>query len=196
MKKEFSLEKNFRVWSRSEVTWSLSRLWEWWATWEGEWGWFPRWQDHRTTPKRKTEQKPNKSKEKEKGQKPGCYNPSPLKEITSSRFGCSGNKYDFRTPFWTQVSFFLYLLFPQEFQMIVAPRLRENRNASYSILEIEEKSSGIRHCLAYNKPAFYYYTNMNTRSPILQWITLVRRHYAILSCSMQAAEQHDAAEEL
>ena len=34
---------------------------------------FPRWQGHRTTPKRKTEQKPNKSKEKEKGQNPGCY---------------------------------------------------------------------------------------------------------------------------
>ena len=30
----------------------------------------------------------------------------------------------------------------------VAPRLRENRNAPYSSPEIEEKSSGIRHCLA------------------------------------------------
>ena len=30
----------------------------------------------------------------------------------------------------------------------VAPRLRENRNAPYSIPEIEVKSSGIRHCLA------------------------------------------------
>ena len=30
----------------------------------------------------------------------------------------------------------------------VAPRLRENRNAPYSSLEIEVKSSGIRHCLA------------------------------------------------
>ena len=30
----------------------------------------------------------------------------------------------------------------------VAPRLRENRNDPYSSPEIEEKSSGIRHCLA------------------------------------------------
>ena len=30
----------------------------------------------------------------------------------------------------------------------VAPRLRENRNTPYSSPEIEEKSSGIRHCLA------------------------------------------------
>ena len=30
---------------------------------------------------------------------------------------------------------------------LVAPRLRENRNAPYSSPEIEEKSSGIRHCL-------------------------------------------------
>ena len=30
----------------------------------------------------------------------------------------------------------------------VAPRLRENRNAPYSSLEIEMKSSGIRHGLA------------------------------------------------
>ena len=30
----------------------------------------------------------------------------------------------------------------------VAPWLRENRNAPYSSPEIEEKSSGIRHCLA------------------------------------------------
>jgi len=31
------------------------------------------WQGHRTTPKRKIEQKPIKLKEKEKGQKLGCY---------------------------------------------------------------------------------------------------------------------------
>ena len=87
----------------------LARFWEWWATWERKWRWFPRWQGHRTTPKRKTEQKPNKSKEKEKGQNPGCYKPSPLKEISSSRFGCSGNKYDLRTPFPTRVSIsFIY----------------------------------------------------------------------------------------
>ena len=98
----------------------LARFWEWWATWEEEWGWFPRWQGHRTTPKEK-QSKPTKSEEKEKGQNPGCYKPSPLKEISSSRFGCSGNKYDLRTPFPTRVSFFLYLLFPQEFQMINLP---------------------------------------------------------------------------
>ena len=99
----------------------LARFWEWWATWEGEWGWFPRWQGHRTTPKRKIEQKPNKSKEKEKGQNPGCYNSYPLKEISSSRFSCSGKKYDLRILFPTRASFFLYLLFPQEFQMINLP---------------------------------------------------------------------------
>ena len=99
----------------------LARFWEWWATWEEKWGWFPRWQGHRTTPKRKTEQKPIKLKEKEKGQNPGCYNSYPLKEISSSRFSCSGNKYDLRTPFPARVSFFLYLLFPQEFQMINLP---------------------------------------------------------------------------
>ena len=65
----------------------LARFWEWWATWERKWRWFPRWQGHRTTPKRKTEQKPINQKEKEKGQKPGCYKPSPLKEISSSRLG-------------------------------------------------------------------------------------------------------------
>ena len=45
---------------------------------------------------------------------------------------------------------------------------QRNRNALYSSPEIEEKSSGIRHCLAQNKPAFYYYMDMITRSPILQ----------------------------
>ena len=93
----------------------LARFWELWATWAGKRGWFPRWQGHRTTPKRKTEQKPIKLKEKEKGQNPGCYNSYPLKEISSSRFSCSGNKYDLRIPFPTRVSFFLYLLFPKNF---------------------------------------------------------------------------------
>ena len=73
---------------------------------------------------------------------------------------------------------------------------QRNQNAPYSSPKIEEKSSGIRHCLAQNKPAFYYYTNMNTRSPILQGITSAQRHYAILSCSMQAVEQLEAAEKL
>ena len=31
---------------------------------------------------------------------------------------------------------------------------------------------------------------------MLQWITSARWHYAILSCSMQAAEQVEAAEQL
>ena len=99
----------------------LAKFLGWWATWERKWRWFPRWQGHRTTPKRKTEQKPINQKEKEKGQNPGCYNSYPLKEISSSRFSCSGNKYDLRIPFPTRVSFFLYLLFPREFQMINLP---------------------------------------------------------------------------
>ena len=94
----------------------LARFWEWWATREDKKWWSPRWQGHRTTPKRKTKQKPIKLKEKGKAKKPGCYKPCPLKEISSSRFGCSGNKYDLRTPFPTRVSFFLCLLFPQEFR--------------------------------------------------------------------------------
>ena len=67
---------------------------------------------HITTPKRKREQKPNKTKEKEKGQNPGCYNSYPLKEISSSRFSCSGNKYDLRIPFPTRASFFPLFIVP------------------------------------------------------------------------------------
>ena len=69
--------------------------------------------------KRKLRQKPRKNKRKRKGQKSGCHKPYPLKEISSSRFGCSGNKYeysDLRKPFPTRVSFFLFL-FPLNFYL-------------------------------------------------------------------------------
>ena len=60
-------------------------------------------------------------KKKKRAKNQAVTNSYPLKEISSSRFSCSGNKYDLRTPFPTRVSFFLYLLFPQEFQMINLP---------------------------------------------------------------------------
>src|SRR4051812_48375499 len=41
----------------------------------------------RTKPGDKNE----KNREKEKLQKPGCHKPTPLRKISSSRFGCSGN---------------------------------------------------------------------------------------------------------
>ena len=58
----------------------LARFWERWATWEEKWGWFARWQGHRTTLKRKTEQKPNKSKEKERAKIQAVTNLPPLKK--------------------------------------------------------------------------------------------------------------------
>ena len=39
---------------------------EWWATWERKWRWFPRWQDHRTTPKRKKQSRNQYIKKKKK----------------------------------------------------------------------------------------------------------------------------------
>ena len=71
-----------------------------------------------TEPLQKEKQSKNqiKIKEKEKGQNPGCYKPSPLKEISSSRFGCSGNKYDLRTPFPTRVSISFIYCSPENFR--------------------------------------------------------------------------------
>src|SRR3989337_1446004 len=61
----------------------------------------------KTTKPLKSETRP-KSEEKENGQNPGCYKPTPLKEISSSRFGCLGVKHeysDLRKPFPTRASF-------------------------------------------------------------------------------------------
>ena len=38
--------------------------------------------------------------------------------------------------------------YDKRYFVVVAPRLRENRNAPYSIPDIGEKSSRMRHCLA------------------------------------------------
>lgn len=95
-------------------------------SWKGFWGWQTTLErknrasssisrPHSHGKKRKLKQKPQKNKRKRKGQKSGCDNSSPLKEISSSRFDCSGNKYaytDLRRPLSTQVSFFFYWLFP------------------------------------------------------------------------------------
>src|SRR3989337_3596241 len=73
----------------------------------------------KTTKPLKSKTRP-KSKEKEKGQNSGCYKPTPLKEISSSRFGCSGIKHEFshlRKPFPTRVSFLPLYNVPTEFHM-------------------------------------------------------------------------------
>ena len=75
--------------------------------------------DHKATETRKLKQKPQKNNKKRKGQNSGCHKPYPLKEISSLRFGCSGNKYEdtvLRKPFPTRVSFFLFL-FPLNFYL-------------------------------------------------------------------------------
>ena len=87
--------------------------------WKQRRGHLLQFQDHKAMEKGKLKQKPQKNKRKRKGQKSGCYKPYPLKEISSSRFGCSGNKYedtDLRKPFPTRVSFFLFL-FPLNFYL-------------------------------------------------------------------------------
>ena len=61
----------------------------------------------KTTMPQKNKTRP-KIKRKRNGQNPGCYKPTPLKEISSSRFGCSGVKHKYthlRKPFPTRVSF-------------------------------------------------------------------------------------------
>ena len=73
MKKEFSLEKEFRVWSRSEVTWSWQGFENDEPLGRGIEDDFPGGKATEPLQKEKTEQKPNKSKEKEKGQNPGYY---------------------------------------------------------------------------------------------------------------------------
>src|SRR3990170_3227467 len=73
----------------------------------------------KTTKPPKGKSKP-KSKEKENGQNPGCYKPTPLKEISSSRFVCSGVKHEYfylRKPFSTRVSFLPLYNVPTEFHM-------------------------------------------------------------------------------
>src|SRR3990170_690654 len=73
-------------------------------------------QNYQTTEK----QIRTKSKEEENGQNPGCYKPTPLKEISSSRFGCSGIKHEYshlRKPFPTRVSFLSLYNVPTEFHM-------------------------------------------------------------------------------
>src|SRR4051812_14560105 len=40
---------------------------------------------------RKSRNKSEKFSKKRKFQNPGCYKPTPLRKISSSRFGCSGN---------------------------------------------------------------------------------------------------------
>ena len=124
--------------------------------------------------KKKNRAKPINQKEKEKGQNPGCYKPSPHKEISSSRFGCSGNKYDLSTPPPTWVSFFLYLLFPQEFQMINLPcsvvvllHLSPNSDGfllTYQILFIDVKflistviSTGSEHTFSFDHENLFYF---------------------------------------
>src|SRR3990170_2800675 len=60
----------------------------------------------KTTKPQKSKSRP-KSKEKENGQNPGWYKPTPLKDISSSRFGCSGVKHEYshlRKPFPTRGS--------------------------------------------------------------------------------------------
>ena len=102
MKRNIPNKKNIGIWARMEMTGSTKKR----ASFS-----VSRPQSHE---KRKLRQKPRKNKRKRKGQKSGCDKPSPLKEISSSRFGCSRNKYeytDLRKPFPTRVSFFLCWLF-------------------------------------------------------------------------------------
>ena len=49
--------------------------------------------------------------EKQKSQNPGCHKPTPLRKISSSRFGCSGNHWKhtvLRNPVVSRVSSFLH----------------------------------------------------------------------------------------
>ena len=59
----------------------LARSWEWWATWEEEWGWFPRWQGHRITPKEKQSKNQINPKKKKRAKIHAVTNLPPLKKI-------------------------------------------------------------------------------------------------------------------
>ena len=67
---------------------------------------------------------------------------------------------------------------------------QRNRNAPYSSPEIEEKSSGIRHCLRQNKSSLI--TKDKYKGPMLQRITLARRHYACDSTLALCQQQNNS----
>ena len=93
----------------------MARFWEGYEDdkplWKERRGHLLQFPDHIAKEKENSSKNLIKSKEKERAKSQAVTNLPPLKEISSSRFGCSGNKYEytaFKKPFPTRVSFFLY----------------------------------------------------------------------------------------
>ena len=120
MKKEFSLEKNFRVWSRSEVT----RYWEGFENDQplgrGNEDDFPGGKAIEPLQKEKQSKNQLNQKKKKRAKNQAVTTLSPLKKSRPRDLVAQGTRIylTLRKPFPTRVSFFLYLLFPQEFHMI------------------------------------------------------------------------------